>query len=363
MRYIIFFSLLLNLAWAKTYESEGQKFNLENLVSRDEVIWGFDFLPDEKIIFTERSGKMFLFDMKTKKTAELSGIPTVYAQGQGGLLDVTADPKFKENKRIFFTYSEPAKDGKSTTAVGVGILEGEKFFEVKRIFSADYPVDDDNHYGSRIEFDKTGNLFVTIGERRQREDVWNLNNHFGKLIRITPEGKPAEGNPYLGVKNVKPEIYAYGLRSPQGLAIHPETGELWEGEMGPRGGDEVNVIDPKKNYGWSKVTKGREYYGPRIGKEKMDGVEEPVVFWTPSISPSGMDFYSGDKFPKWKGNLFLGCLSGEHLRRVVLDGRKVIKQEKLLEDLDARFRAVRQGPDGFLYFSTDDGKITRIKNL
>lgn len=367
MRYIVLLSLFMNMACAaktetKTYESEGQKFTLENLVSRDEVIWGFDFLPDEKIIFTERSGKMFLFDPSTKKVTELTGTPKVYAEGQGGLLDVRVDPKFKENKRLFFTYSEPLKD-KNTTAVGVAILEGGKLSNVKKIFAADYAVDEDYHYGSRIEFDKSGNLFVTIGERGQRDPVWDLGNHLGKVIRITPEGKPAEGNPYLGDKKAKPENFALGIRSPQGLAMHPETGELWEAEMGPRGGDEINVIEPKVNYGWPKVTKGREYYGPKIGKEKMDGVREPVEFWVPSISPSGMGFYSGDKFPKWKGNLFLGCLSGEHLRRLVLDGRKVVKQEKLLEDLDARFRSVRQGSDGYLYFSTDDGKITRLKNL
>ena len=369
MRYFVLFSLFLNLACSansetktKTYESEGQKFTLENLVSRDDVIWGFDFLPDEKILFTERSGKMFLFDPKTKVTKELTGLPKIYAEGQGGLLDVRIDPKFSENKRIYFTYSEPLDD-KNTTAVESATLKEGKLSDVRKIFSAVPAVDEDHHYGSRIEFDKSGNLFVTIGERGQRDPVWDLGNHLGKLIRITPEGKPAEGNPYLGDKKAKPENYALGLRSPQGLAMHPETGDLWEAEMGPRGGDEVNIMEPKKNYGWPKVTKGKEYWGPSIGKEKMEGVTEPVEYWVPSISPSGMGFYSGDKFPKWKNNLFLGNLSGEHLRRLVIEGKKVVKQEKLLEDLEARFRSVRQGPDGYLYFSTDDGKITRIKNL
>jgi len=372
MRYFVLLLLFINIACSantenktstKTYESEGQKFSLENLVSREDVIWGFDFLPDERIIFTERSGKMFLFDPKSQKTTELAGTPKVYAEGQGGLLDVRVDPKFKENKRIFFTYAEPLKDDKSTTAVGVSTLEDDKLSNVKKIFTADYGTDADKHYGSRIAFDKTGNLFVTVGERAERDPVWDLGNHLGKVIHITPEGKPAAGNPYLDNKKAKPENYALGIRSPQGLDFHPETGELWLADMGPRGGDEVNIVEAGKNYGWPKVTKGNEYWGPSIGKEKMEGVVEPIAFWVPSISPSGMSFYSGDKFPKWKNNLFLGNLSGEHLRRLVIEGRKVVKQEKLLEDIGTRFRSVNEGPDGYLYFSTDDGKITRIKNL
>lgn len=356
----ILFSILM--VSAKTYESEGQKFTVENLVSQEDVIWGFDFLPEDRIIFTERSGKMYLYHLKTKKTSALSGVPKVHAAGQGGLLDVRVDPKFKENNRIYFAYSEPVGPDKSTTAVGVAELKDDKLQNVKKIFSADYPVDEDIHYGSRIEFDEKSNLFVSVGERGQRERSLELNNHIGKIMRIKPDGSAAEGNPFAGVKNAKPEIYTIGHRSPQGMMRDPKTGNLWEAEMGPRGGDELNLIKAGENYGWSKVTKGKEYWGPSIGVPKKEGVVEPIATWTPSISPSGMSFYYGDKFPKWNGNIFLANLSGEHLRRLVLDGEKVVKQEELLRDLDYRFRAVRQGPDGLLYFSTDDGKISRLKN-
>lgn len=364
---IIVLSIWLGSAFAaekaKEYTSEGQKFTVENLVSRDDVIWGFDFLPDEQIIFTERSGKMFLYQPKDKKTTELTGMPKVYAAGQGGLLDVRVSPNFAKDFKIFFTYSEPVGDDNSTTAVGSATLKDNKLSSITKIFSAVMATEEDIHYGSRIEFDEQNNLIVTIGERGQRLKALELNNHVGKIIRIKPDGKPADNNPFVGKKDALPEIYAIGVRSPQGLTKNPNTGEIWEAEMGPRGGDELNLLKPGANYGWSAVTKGREYFGPKIGVKEKAGVEEPIVFWVPSISPSGISYYNGDKFPKWKGSIFLGTLSGEHLHRVVLDKHKVTKQEELLSDLDSRFRNVRTSPKGFLYFSTDDGKISRIKNL
>lgn len=363
MPFVLMILLSAFVVSAKTYESEGQKFTVEDIVSRKEVIWGFDFLPDGKIVFTERSGKMFLHDPATKTTTHLTGTPKVYAEGQGGLLDVRVDPKFKENSRIFFTYAEPVGKKESTTAVGSAELKDGKLTQVKKIFSAQQAVNEDVHYGSRIEFDPEGNLFVTIGERGVRKPALQLNHHLGKIVRIKPDGSAAEGNPFAKTEGAKPEIWSMGHRSPQGMMRDPATGLLWMTEMGPRGGDELNLIKPGQNYGWPEVTKGREYWGPKIGTDKKDGVVEPVAFWVPSISPSGMSFYTGDKFPKWKGNIFVGNLSGEHLRRLVLDGEKVIKQEELLSDLDYRFRCVRQSADGYLYFSTDEGKIGRLKNL
>lgn len=366
MRILLVFLLLgitsLSAKEAKIYESEGQKFTVEDLLTREDVIWGFDFLPEGQIVFTERSGKMFLFQPSDKKLVELSGLPKVYAAGQGGLLDVRVAPDFKKTSQIFFTYAEPAEKGKSTTAVGVAELKNNQLSNIKKIFTANYATDEDYHYGSRIEFDEKGNLFVTIGERGQRLKVLDLGNHMGKLIHIKRDGSAVEGNPFIGTKGALPEIYTKGHRSPQGLTKNPATGELWLGEMGPRGGDELNLIKPGLNYGWSEVTKGREYYGPRIGELKKAGVEEPVAYWVPSISPSGMTYYAADKFPKWKNNIFMGTLSGTHLHRVVIENNKVTKQEELLGDLDYRFRNVRTGPDGLLYFSTDEGKISRLKN-
>lgn len=356
-------ALMMSASFAKNYESEGQKFTLEELVTREDVIWGFDFLPDGRTIFTERSGKMLVFDPTTKKVTELTGVPKVYVAGQGGLLDVRVHPEFKQNNKIFFTYSLPVGNGNSTTAVGVAELQGNGLINVKKIFSAFYDTDEDYHYGSRIEFDGKGLLFVTIGERGQRKKSLELNNHVGKIIRIKEDGSAADNNPFSKDPKAKPEIYSIGHRNSQGMMRHPVTGEIWEVEMGPRGGDELNLIKPGANYGWSEVTKGREYYGPKIGVPEKKGVEEPIAFWTPSISPAGMAFYFGDKMPKWKGNIFVATLSGMHLRRLVMDENKVTKQEELLKDIDARFRSVRQGPDGLLYYSTDDGKIVRLKNI
>jgi glucose/arabinose dehydrogenase len=347
----------------KKYTSEGQNFTVENILSRDDVIWGFDFLPDESIIFTERSGKMFHFNPKDKKVTELTGMPKVYASGQGGLLDVRVAPDFAKSHLIFFTYAEPVGTEDSTTAVGSAEFQNHKLTNVKKIFSANFPTEEDYHYGSRIEFDEKGNLLVTVGERGQRLKALELNTHVGKMVRLKPDGSAAEGNPFTGQKGALPEIYTKGHRSPQGLTKNPETGEIWEAEMGPRGGDELNLIKAGADYGWSAVTKGREYNGPKIGELQKAGVEEPVAYWVPSISPSGIAFYSGDKFPKWKGNIFLGTLSGTHLHRVVLDKNKVVKQEELLKDLGSRFRNVRTGPDGYLYFSTDEGQLSRIKNI
>lgn len=362
MKWMFLLLMLPLLTFAKDYESEGQKFVPENIIQREDVIWGFDFLPEGKIIFTERSGKMFVHDPASKKSVEVSGVPKVYAVGQGGLLDVRVHKDFAKNNRIYFTYSEPVGN-LSTTAFAMAELKDNKLTNIKKIFSGDKPNDNDIHFGSRIEFDGKGHMFVTMGDRDDRPRVQDLKFNQGKVMRFMEDGSIPSDNPFLKVKDAKPEIYSLGIRSPQGLSLNPVTGEIWEAEMGPRGGDEINVIKAGANYGWPEVTYGREYYGPKIGKPSKEGMEESVIHWVPSISPSGMAFYTGDKFPKWKNNIFLGTLSGTHLRRIVLDGKKVVKEEKLLADKEWRFRNVRTGPDGFLYYSTDEGKLGRIKSI
>lgn len=360
MKDIICLTLLMFSLTACSQTPENTSFKAETLLSQneDEVIWGFDFMKDGTVVFTERSGALYTFDPKTKKATKISGTPKVYAVGQGGLLDVRVHPS---NGYIYLTWSEPVGENKSTTSFGRGKLSGDKLTEFKKLFTADFTNDEDIHYGSRIEFDGKGHVFVSIGERGQRMTVQKLDNHLGKMIRLKEDGSVPKDNPYVGQKNAKPENWSLGLRSPQGLQMRPGTDELWLADMGPRGGDEINIMKPKANYGWPVITYGREYYGPRIGEgTSKEGMEQPIVYWVPSISPSGMAFYTGDKIPEWKGNVFFGLLSGEHVRRLELEGNKVIKQEELLKDLGWRFRQVRSGPDGYMWFSTDNGKLGRI---
>ena len=309
-------------------------YKADVLLTQKDVIWGFDFLPDGKIIFTERGGKMFTFDPKTKKTIQLTGVPKVYAVGQGGMLDVRVHPK---DGFIYFTYSAPVGELSATTLARAKI-KSNKLESFQVLFTADKS-DNDIHFGSRIEFDKDEHLFITSGERNERPKVLKLDNYFGKILRMKNDGS-------------SPEVWSYGHRSPQGLVMRPGTDELWESEMGPRGGDEVNLIKKGANYGWPEVTYGREYAGFGIGVKERKDVEAPIVYWVPSISPSAMTF--------WKGDIYLANLSGQHIRRLQMDGNKVVKQEEILKDLDWRFRNVRSGPDGNLYFSTDEGRIGKL---
>jgi len=326
---IITLLLLLSItSWGKP--------TTEVLLKQNDVIWGFDFLKDGRIIFTERGGKIFVFNPKTKKASLVSGTPAVHAVGQGGMLDIRVHPK---NDYIYITYSAPEKDEKtSATTLARAKLVGDKFTDFKILFSADKSTND-YHYGSRIEFDKDGYLFMTSGERGERKQILKKDNYFGKVVRMKEDGS-------------SPEIWSIGLRSPQGLVMRPGTSELWEAEMGPKGGDEINIIKKDANFGWPEVTYGREYSGPKIGVPKKEGVAEPLIYWVPSISPSAITF--------WKKDLWIGTLSGEHLRRLELDGLKVKSQKEFFKDLGWRWRNLRPGPDGHLYFSTDEGRLGKV---
>ena len=347
-------------AQPKTAEetSEGQRFRVETLVQQRDAVWGFDFLPDGRIIFTEREGAVRIYDPKSNAVANVGGVPNVWARGQGGLLDIRVHPR--EGTRIFLTYSEPV-GARATTALASAVLVGNELTQFKKLFSALDPNGNTIHFGSRIEFDGRGHLFVTIGDRNNRPLVQNLGHLIGKIVRLKEDGTVPSDNPFVGRSGAKPEIWTLGHRSPQGLVRHPVTGDLWMAEMGPLGGDEVNVIKPGLNYGWPVITHGREYSGEPIGEgTSKPGMEQPQAYWVPSISPSAMTIYNGDAFPAWKGNAFLGTLSGAHLRRLVLDGTRVVRQEELMKNLRWRIRNVRPGRDGFLYLSTDSGHLARL---
>lgn len=317
------------------------------LAQRDDVVWGFDFLPDGRILFTERGGALGLLDPKTGAVSPVAGAPAVWRKGQGGLLDVKAHPDFTKNKLVYLTWSQPIESG-AATALGRGRLETAALTGFERLFLSNAGSGNGEHFGSRVEFDGTY-LYLTLGERGHRDLSQDLKRHNGKILRLTHDGNPAGA----GLPDALPEIWSWGHRNPQGIAKRPGTDQLWEAEFGPRGGDELNRVKRGANYGWPVITYGREYWGPKIGATTKEGMEQPVAYWTPVISPSGMTFLDKD-------TIALACLSGEHIRLVTLQGDKVAAQRTLLADRGWRVRHVRKGPDGRLYFSTDDGKIARF---
>ncbi|WP_419869445.1 PQQ-dependent sugar dehydrogenase [Chryseobacterium sp. CT-SW4] len=326
--------------------------------------WGIINLPDGRFLITEKTGFMNVVSSDGKQVTKISGFPKVDSRGQGGMLDVTLDPDFKNNNIIYFSFSEPFGKG-NLTSVAKGNLSADlkKIENVKVIFRAEPSYDGKLHYGSRLAFDKDGYLFVSTGERSDkvtRALAQKTDNYLGKILKITKDGKPAPGNPFIGKEGFKPEIYAYGVRNPQGMALDP-NGNLWDVEMGPKGGDEINFIQAGKNYGWGDVTYGIEYSGEKVGQgiTQKAGTEQPVYYWDPVISPSGVTFYTGN-MEEWKNNLFIGCLSGEHINRIVMKDNKVVGEERLLVDQKERFRDVLDGSDGNLYAVTDSGKLYKI---
>ena len=295
----------------------------------------------------------------------LRGVPKVRAYGQGGMLDVILDPDFARNNTIFFSFSEPG-DGGAGTAVGRAVLDiaGNRITSVKVIWRQAPKSSGGRHFGSRLVISRDGRLFITIGDRGERSRVQDFTINRGQVIRINRDGSIPEDNPFVGKPGRRPEVWSYGHRNPQGAALHPETGKLWIHEHGARGGDEVNIPLPGRNYGWPVIAYGRHYWGGRIGVgTARAGLEQPVYYWDPSIAPSGMAFYTGDKYPGWKGSLFVGALRFQLLARLTLNGEKVVREERLLTGLNERIRDVRQGPDGYLYLLTDsgDGRILRLE--
>ena len=323
-------------------------------------------MPDGRLMVTIKSGYMEIHDRNGALVKKITGLPPVVYSGQGGLLDVAFDPKFSSNKMIYWCYAEGYSTG-NLTAVAKGKLDeaAGKVDDVTVIFRATPGTGSTLQYGSRLVFDKEGYLFVSVGEKfmpQSRVLAQDVDSYLGKIIRITTDGKPAPGNPFINQANAKPEIYSYGHRNPEGLELNPVTGELWESEFGPRGGDEINIIRAGKNYGWPVITYGIEYQGGPVGEgiQQKAGMEQPVYYWDPVISPSGICFYRGNAIPEWKDNLFISCLSGQHLNRLVIKNNKVVGEERLMEDINQRIRDVTY-MDEKLYAITDDGDIYRIE--
>ena len=328
--------------------------------------WGVTMLPDGRLLITEKEGTMRIATVAGALSEPITGILKVNASGQGGLLGLRVDPDFTQNRMVYWVFSESLKGG-NLTAVAKGKLSADekKIEGATVIYRATPAFKSDLHYGGRILFDKNGDLVISTGERsdiKSRPQAQFLNSGMGKVLRITKEGKAVAGNPFEGKADARPEIYSYGHRNVQGLAFNPVNGDLWEHEFGPRGGDELNKIEPGKNYGWPTITYGIEYSGEKVGDaiQQKDGLEQPVYYWDPVISPSGMTFYSSDSIPEWKNNLFIGGLSSMHIARLVLENNKVVGEERLLVNEKQRFRDITQGNDGALYAVTDNGRLYRV---
>lgn len=327
--------------------------------------WAIAVLPNGGFLITQKQGTMVILDASGKLTKKIEGLPKVDASGQGGLLDVTLDPDFAKNRMVYWAYAEPQAKG-SLLAIAKGKLSAsETKIENQIIIYRATPAHTGKlQYGSRIVFDKNGNLFVSTGERSDREvriQAQQLNSSLGKILHLTKDGKAVPNGPFAGKADAKPEIYAYGLRNPDGLAINLQTGDLWEAEFGPRGGDEVNLIKPGKNYGWPIITYGIEYSGKAVGEgiQQKEGMEQPVYYWNPVLSPGSIAFYNSSVIPEWKGNLFVGGLSGSHISRLVIKDNKVIGEERLLAGKGERFRDLVE-KDGAFYTVTDNGNLYKI---
>ncbi len=330
--------------------------------------WGIVSLPDGRLLVTQKGGKMRIVTLAGVVSAPIGGIPTVNVTSQGGLLGLCLDPDFETNRMVYWVFAESVSGG-DITSVAKGKLSADEttIENADVIYQSTNPFNSGLHYGGRILFDDTDNLIVSTGERSSmdtRPFAQSVGSGLGKVIRITKDGDPASGNPTFSGAGALPELYTIGHRNPQGLAIHPETGDIWEGEHGPQGGDEINRLEPGKNYGWPTITYGEEYSGQKVGAgiQQQDGMEQPVYYWDPVVAPGGMTFYKGDRVPEWENNLFMTSLKEEHIVRLVIQDNKVVGEERLLADENPsqRFRDITQGKDGALYAVTDQGKLYRI---
>lgn len=341
-------------------------YKFEVLTSSLNKPWGIAQLPDGRLLITEKKGTMRIASLSGTLGDEITGIPEVNSAGQGGLLGLCIDPAFEQNRMVYWVFSESLQDG-NLTSVAKGKLSADdtRIENATVIYRATPAYKGTLHYGGRVLYSKEGHLYISTGERSDvetRHFAQDLSTGLGKILRITTDGQPVAGNPFTGNTNASAAVYTYGHRNVQGIAFHPVTGDLWENEFGPRGGDELNLIQPGKNYGWPVITYGIEYRGPTIGDAltQKPGMEQPVYYWDPVISASGMTFYNSDVIPEWKNNLFLACLSGTHVCRLVLENNKVTGEERLLAEEGQRFRDIIQAEDGALYAVTDSGRLYKI---
>ncbi len=364
------FTGIAPLSAQQSFKSSAGNLTVETFASGLANPWGLAFLPDGRMLVTERPGRLRIATKDGKLSPALAGVPTVFARGQGGLLDVATDRDFASNQTIFFCFAAPVSGGGQTALARARLVEegAPRIEQVKVIFQQEGPPSPGNHWGCRIAQARDGNLFLTTGDHFiHRDEAQNLGNHVGKIIRVRPDGTVPPDNPFVGKQGakpeIKPEIWSYGHRNSQGAAIHPQSGMLWEHEHGARGGDEINIPQAGKNYGWPVITYGVDYSGAKIGLgTHKEGMEQPIKYWDPSIAPSGMAFYTANLFPAWRGNLFVGALVTKALVRLELKGETVGQEERLLQELNERIRDVRQGPDGALWLLTDstNGKILRV---
>ena len=360
------------MAQSPVYKSSVHDYRLVTVAEGLVQPWSMAFLPGGDLLVTERPGRLRIVRGGKLLPTPVTGVPEVVYRGQGGLLDVVAHPNFATNKLVYLSFSKPTGGGAATTAVVRGRFENNALVDVKEIFVADTK-GAPGHFGSRIAFDKSGMMFISVGERQappsgdlEKHPAQDLSNHHGKVIRLFDDGRVPPDNPFVGKAGAKPEIWSYGHRNPQGLAIHPTTGELWATEHGPQGGDELNLIQKGLNYGWPVIGFGVNYGpGAAIHASTMrPGMEQPKNVWVPSIATSSLMIYTGDKFPAWKGSFFVGGLAGQRIVRLTYDGKAFTVEDNLVRN-QGRIRDVRQGPDGFIYFSIDDqqAKPTAIMRM
>jgi len=352
-------------AQAQIVRSEAHDFRVVRLVEGLEHPWGLAFLPDGRMLVTERPGRLRIVNKDRKLDGEpVTGLPAITPHGQGGLLDVALHPRFAENSLVYISYAARGEGGVSTE-VARGRLSGGRLEDVQVLFRQLPKSGGGRHFGSRLVFDRAGFLYITLGDRGEMERAQKPGDHAGSVIRLHDDGRVPQDNPFVGKPGWKPEKYTLGNRNIQGAALHPRTGLLWTHEHGPQGGDEVNIIRAGVNYGWPVITYGVQYViGTKIGEgTHKTGMAQPLHYWVPSIAPSGMAFYTGDRFPRWRGDLFVGALRDQMLVRLRLDGEKVIAEERMLKDTLGRIRDVRNGPDGLLYLLTDDprGVLARLE--
>lgn len=344
--------------------TQAMSIRLDTVVAGLTNPWGMTFLPNGDMLFTEKGGELFRLTEDGDQQL-INGVPEVKSEGQGGLLDVELHPQFSDNNWIYLSYSKPKKEGDqtlATTAVMRAKLSGNQLSEQKMIFEALPYSNRRHHYGSRLEFDPEGYLFISVGDRGNREEnPQSLDNHCGKIHRVYDDGRIPEDNPFVGQDNAMASIFSYGHRNPQGLARHPETGEMWDHEHGPRGGDEVNRIEKGKNYGWPVISYGINYNGTTFtNKTEQEGMEQPELYWVPSIAPCGSTFVTGNRYPAWKGDLLVGSLRFDYVNRCIVEDNEIVGEEKLFKNI-GRVRAVEMGRDGYIYVSVEDpGFIFRV---
>jgi glucose/arabinose dehydrogenase len=338
------------------------KIVVEEIVTGLHIPWGFEFLNSHTLLINEKNGQLSLYNLKTRQRQALRGGPKVKEEGQGGSLDVRKHPDYPKVPWIYITFTAE-EQGKMITELARFQIQGKKVTNLQSLLKTQSRTDTSRHFGSRIVFDGNKHLYFSVGDRGHRPNGQDLSTHAGSILRLHEDGRVPRDNPFVDQKNARPEIWSYGHRNPQGLAYDLKNKRLWAIEHGPRGGDEINLVEKGHNYGWATISHGKEYWGPiRVGESThKKGMDQPVHYYVPSIAPCGMDLYHGDQFPKWQGNLFSGALKLTHLNRVVLKGEKFNSEERLLEGMKERIRHVKVGPAGYLYISTDSGGIFRIR--